>query len=269
MRPSRYTQLRDGFVPNAGSDALSETEHPVTNHVPVSKAEQFLIEPENDIRQSVHENTLDERPLSSLQGKVATATLQQLEAKQGIHTPEAVAHFKEQFIHSLGEAFFPGLAAQRIGVPLKLIKAWLKSDSDFAERAIEQQGLMPEKVGVTLLAEGLHQKDTASLMFLVKQFGDVFQKPIQANFDEMQEAVNPLGDISRLTMEEQQMLLHLLRKSKTSESTDTAFTPTVFDESDPDVSTSSISHEPHLLFPPSNAIPQTLPHFQYPIDPSR
>jgi hypothetical protein len=280
VKQSRHKQLQEGFVRGTGSSATQDTEPPVTDkniQSRLSSAEHFLTMPENKIRQYAKEHGFNSSlPVAALQEEIFTSTVTQHETKYGGYTPEKVAQIKDQFIEAIGEAYFIGLAAQRAGVPRKLVTAWLKTDLDFAERVYERQSLMAEKVGVTLLAEGIHQKDTASLMFLIKQFGDVFQKPIQENFDEMHDAVNPLGDISRLSIEEQQLLLHLLRKSKTSDSTGTAFAPSVFDESDPDIEIlepsndiPALSHDSEQFPQLPNAIPKSLLQSPYPLDPPR
>ena len=278
MKSSRYAQLREGFISGAGSATKSESPPIITDEnvqFSISNAEQFLTMPENDLRQYARETGFDSAlPLATLQEDIFTSTVTQLETKYGGYTPEKVAQIKDQFVTAIESAYFIGLAAQRVGVPRKLVTAWLKSDLDFAERVYERQSIMAEKVGVTLLAEGIYQKNTASLMFLIKQFGDVFQKPIQENFDEMHDAVNPLGDISKLSLEEQQLLLHLLRKSKTATSTSTSFAPTNFDESDPDAELDEIPQDTIAGISqdwssPLNAIPQQIFQSPIPIDPTR
>lgn len=160
MKPSRYTQLRDGLVQNTGSNAIPYTEPPVTDEniqTRLTNAERLLTMPENEIRQYAKNHGYDSTlPIETLQEEVFTSTVTQLETKYGGYSPEKVAQIKDQFIDAIGEAYFIGLAAQRAGVPRKLVTAWLKADLDFAERVYEKQSLMAEKVGVTLLAEGIH-----------------------------------------------------------------------------------------------------------------
>jgi len=172
-------------------------------------------------------------PIEKLQEEVFTTTASQIEHQNGGYTPEKVAQLKAAYVDVLQKVYFMGIAAQEVGISRKLVTTWLKTDLAFAEQVFEAQSLTAERVGVTLLAEGINKKDTTSLMFMIKQFGDVFQKPIQAGFDEMAEAVNPIGDISKLSLDEQQLLLHLLRKAKKSSDVPPPMS-TAFDESDYD-----------------------------------
>jgi len=258
---SRLKQLETGIVKQAAEPDIDATNVQAV----MSESEQLLTLPEPELHQYAREHGFDTSlPVAQLQEEVFTTTVAQIERQHGGYTPEKVAQLKETFIHQIGTLHFMGLAAQETGVPRKLITSWLKTDLAFAERVYEAQSMMAEKVGVTLLSEGLHKKDTTSLMFLIKQFGDVFQKPIQANFDEMSEAVNPLGDVSKLSLEEQQQLIYLIRKAKNTDSSEILPPqPMVFDESDDDepVATEQpvLSSEPPVIF---NAIP----HAEYPID---
>lgn len=254
MSSERVRQLVNGIVKQ---DAVEPAVDETNVQFMLTAAEKFLTMSENELIPYARAHGYDTMlPIPQLQEEVFTKTVAGIERYYGGYSPEMVAMLKRLFIKLISTMHFMGITCQRMGINRKLVLSWLKSDLEFAEKVHEAQALMSEKVGITLLSEGLHKKDTASLMFLIKQFGDVFQKPIQENFDEMTEAVKPLGDISKLSLEEQQLLLHLLRKSKSGISNVPPPQPTVFDESDPDepVSEETPAVQEPVLY---NAIPHS------------
>lgn len=141
-------------------------------------------------------------------------------------THDEIARKKQQFLEILEKAQFINLTCNTMGIKESLVRSWLRTDPDFREAVRSAQVRFGERVAQALLVKAV-SGDLGAQMYALKQFGnavqyidrDVVGQPAAVN-------ANTDVDITKLTTQEQELLLGLLRKAQNIE----AQQPTIFIE---------------------------------------
>jgi len=156
-----------------------------------------------------------------------------------VWTKEKIERDKKFFLKTLESAHFPGIACNACGVDEKTVMIWLRTDPNFADSFRAIQIRTAEQVGAKLLVKGIKDGDLGALAILYKGFGPHLQLVSQTAVDMSASAVQGM-DISKLSLEEQDTLLRLMRKAQDN-TTPTA--PTHFIEEEEPSATTFLEHE--------------------------
>jgi hypothetical protein len=151
-------------------------------------------------------------------------------------TKERINRNKRDFLDVLEQIHFPGLACKRIGIDEKTMQIWMRTDPNFADQIRAIQLRTGERIGAKLLQMGFNG-DLGALAILLKQLGPHFKMVSQEAVDMSAAAVSGM-DISKLSLEEQDTILRLMRKAQDSTA---STTPTRFIEEAE--STTFLEHE--------------------------
>ena len=141
-------------------------------------------------------------------------------------THDEIARKKQQFLEILEKAQFINLTCNTMGIKESLVRSWLRTDPDFREAVRSAQVRFGERVAQALLVKAV-SGDLGAQMYALKQFGNAVQY-IDRDVVGQPAAVNASADvdITKLTTQEQELLLGLLRKAQNIE----AQQPTIFIE---------------------------------------
>jgi hypothetical protein len=136
--------------------------------------------------------------------------------------PEEIKELKRRFVETIEKSAFIGITAKHLEIPESRVYSWMRNDEEFETAVRNAQQRVAEKVGLTLINKAIQTEDTQALIFLCRTLGR------NLGFDEKQPMVNinvrqdPQVDLKRLTLDEKENLLQLLRKTQQSESEITA-----------------------------------------------
>lgn len=203
-------------------------------------ADEFLTATGKDIEALADHYGVDQNlPLREKQEAVYEVMSDVLLPNEG-WTREEIARKKQQFLEVLEKAQFINLTCSTVGIKESLVRSWLRTDPDFCEAVRSSQIRFGERVAQALLVKAV-SGDLGAQMYALKQFGnavqyidrDVIGQPTGVN-------ANAEVDITKLTTQEQEVLLGLLRKAQNIE----AQKPTIFIEED-----TSEEPEPEIIEP--------------------
>jgi hypothetical protein len=130
---------------------------------------------------------------------------------------EEIQELKRRFLDALEKSAFIGITAKHLDLTESRVYGWMQKDPEFANAVRAAQARMAERVGLALISKALTENDTTAQIFICKTLGR------SLGFDEKQPVVNinmgtqPDLDVSNLSFEEKENLLHLLRKSRQGE----------------------------------------------------
>lgn len=172
-------------------------------------------------------NVSTEVPVKEQQEQVFHKMMEKYVEKNPQWTKEQIVRQKKHFLDTIVKTHFFGLTCEALGLSENTVRAWMRIDPAFAEAVREKQICTAEKVAHGMLRKALVDEDTGAQMFLMKKFESIlnFVEPVLSG------QVQSTGlDISRLTQDEQETLLALMRKTQ---DTSDAYVPTQFDEDSP------------------------------------
>jgi hypothetical protein len=133
--------------------------------------------------------------------------------------PEEIKELKRRFVETIEKSAFIGITAKHLDISETRVYSWMKSDPKFELAVRNAQQRVAEKVGLTLINKAIQTEDTQALIFLCRTLGR------NLGFDEKAPVVNiNMGkedsqlNLQRLSLDEKENLLCLLRKTQQSES---------------------------------------------------
>lgn len=127
-------------------------------------------------------------------------------------TKEKVARDKKQFLAALTKLHWVSLTCETLGMEEKVVQVWMHTDFDFAAKVRTTQIRMAQRIGHAMLKKALTQDDIGAQMYLIKQFGKTLQWTEQDMVADAPATTSGL-DVSKLSVEEQETLLRLMRKA--------------------------------------------------------
>jgi hypothetical protein len=158
------------------------------------------------------------------QEEVYLASLDKLTHGDPEWRAKEVQQQKRNFLKTLETTHFPNLTCKALSMNLKQVEGWMRTDHTFAEAVVEIQSRLGERVSLELMKKAFGDKDIGAMMFLHKQVPKVaWQSDLAGDTATKTQGM----DVSKLTLEEQETFLTLMRKA--SEAND-AHTPRIFDE---------------------------------------
>lgn len=130
-------------------------------------------------------------------------------------TKDRIVREKKHFLETLEKTHFPKLTCKLLGYDEKLVRTWMRTDFDFAENVRSCQLRSGERVAHAMLAKAI-TGDLGAQMYVLKQFGSSvnFLEPEVAD---VSYSAGGEVQVDKLTQEEQETLLRLLRKAQDDE----------------------------------------------------
>lgn len=227
---SNFRAFIDGLKKRRNRDKIdvirSEKNKAWKREVFMSNPDEFLTATGTDIDKLADHYGVDpDLPLREKQEAVYEVMSDVLLPNEG-WTKEEIARKKQQFLEILEKAQFINLTCNTVGIKESIVRSWLRTDPDFREAVRSAQVRFGERVAQALLVKAVGG-DLGAQMYALKQFGravqyidqDVINQPAAVN-------ANAEVDITKLTTQEQEVLLGLLRKAQNIE----AQQPTIFIE---------------------------------------
>lgn len=194
----------------------------------MEESDEFLTATGTDLNRLARQYGVDEKlPERDKQEAVYEIMSNDLLPKEG-WTKEEIARKKQQFLEVLEKAQFINLTCNTIGIKESMVRTWLRTDPDFCEAVRSSQIRFGERVAQALLVKAV-SGDLGAQMYALKQFGNAVQY-IDRDVIGQPTGVNASAevDITKLSTQEQEVLLGLLRKAQNIE----AQQPTIFIEED-------------------------------------
>ena len=125
-------------------------------------------------------------------------------------TKERIIREKKRYLDIIKNVHFVNLSCSMAGIKESIVRTWIRTDPDFAEGVRSAQVRFGERVARAMLDKAVNG-DLGAQMYTLKQFGDA------VNFidpDVMGHAATAELKVDNLTVEEQETLLHLMRKAQ-------------------------------------------------------